>query len=95
MKTAAVAHQMPQDIPRTGLIWLLLAQVLVIIPHVLHVPLWLLGLWLVCAVWRVQVLRMRLSFPNSWVKAGLMLGCGFAVYLSRAAWLGWMQRWPY
>ena len=88
MKTAAVAHQMPQDIPRTGLIWLLLAQVLVIIPHVLHVPLWLLGLWLVCAVWRVQVLRMRLSFPNSWVKAGLMLGCGFAVYLSRGSLVG-------
>ncbi|WP_205340432.1 transglutaminase TgpA family protein [Denitrificimonas caeni] len=85
---AAHIRKVAEDIPRISLVWLLVAQVLVIIPHVLHVPLWLLGLWLGCAVWRVQVFRMRVPFPNSWVKAALMLSSGFAVYLSRGSLVG-------
>jgi len=33
-------------IPRISLTWLLVAQVLVIIPHLTHLPLWVIGLWL-------------------------------------------------
>ena len=75
-------------IPRVSLLWLLIGQVLVILPHLLHVPLWLSVLWLVCASWRVQVFRMRARFPNSWLKAGLMFGSAFAVYLSRGSLIG-------
>ena len=85
MTTAA---QVRDDIPRISLMWLLIAQALVIIPHLLHVPLWLIGVWLGCAVWRVQVFRMRWPFPNAWVKAALMIGSGFAVYLSRGGLVG-------
>lgn len=85
MTTAA---QVRDDIPRISLMWLLIAQALVIIPHLLHVPLWLIGVWLGCAAWRVQVFRMRWSFPNAWVKATLMIGSGFAVYLSRGGLVG-------
>lgn len=88
MNAAQVTRKVAEDIPRISLVWLLVAQVLVIIPHVLHVPLWLLGLWLGCAAWRVQVFRMRVPFPNSWVKAALMLSSGFAVYLSRGSLVG-------
>ena len=80
--------KMAQDIPRISLMWLLVAQALVIIPHLMHVPLWLIGLWLGCAAWRVQVFRMRLPFPNSLFKAALMLGSAFAVYLSRGSLVG-------
>ncbi len=85
MTTAA---QVRDDIPRISLMWLLIAQALVIIPHLLHVPLWLIGVWLGCAAWRVQVFRMRWPFPNAWVKAALMIGSGFAVYLSRGGLVG-------
>ena len=85
MTTAA---QVRDDIPRISLMWLLIAQTLVIIPHLLHVPLWLIGVWLGCAAWRVQVFRMRWPFPNAWVKAALMIGSGFAVYLSRGGLVG-------
>lgn len=85
MTTAAQARD---DIPRISLMWLLIAQTLVIIPHLLHVPLWLIGVWLGCAAWRVQVFRMRWPFPNAWVKAALMIGSGFAVYLSRGGLVG-------
>lgn len=88
MNAAQVTRKVAEDIPRISLVWLLVAQVLVIIPHVSHVPLWLLGLWLGCAAWRVQVFRMRVPFPNSWVKAALMLSSGFAVYLSRGSLVG-------
>jgi len=37
-------------IPRVSLTWLLLAQALVIVPFVLHVPLALVGLWLACTI---------------------------------------------
>ena len=80
--------QVRDAIPRISLFWLLIAQVLVISPHLLHVPLWLIGLWLGCATWRVQVFRMRWPFPNAWIKAALMIGSGFAVYLSRGGLVG-------
>ena len=75
-------------IPRNALLWLLIAQVLVIAPHLLHVPAWIAGLWLICAIWRVQVYRMRWSFPRSIVKVAMMTSAAFAVYLSRGSLIG-------
>jgi transglutaminase-like putative cysteine protease len=77
-----------QTIPRNGLIWLLVAQVLVILPHLTHLPFWIIGLWLVCAAWRVQIFRMRARYPRSWVKALMMIGAGCGVYLSRGSLIG-------
>ena len=88
MSAKQIRSQVRETIPRTSLIWLLIAQVLVIIPHLLHVPFWLVALWLACAGWRIQVFRMRLAFPNSWAKAALMLSSCFAVYLSRGSLVG-------
>jgi transglutaminase-like putative cysteine protease len=76
------------DIPRISLTWLLAAQLLVIVPHLSHLPLWIVGLWLGCAAWRIQILRMRASYPNAWVKAGLLLGTAVGVLLSRGSLIG-------
>ncbi len=75
-------------IPRNSLIWLLVAQVLVILPHLTHLPLWIIGLWLGCAGWRIQIFRMRARYPRSWTKALLMIGAGFGVYFSRGSLVG-------
>ena len=88
MNAKHLSAQSRQTLPRISLTWLLIAQALVLIPHLLHVPFWLVGLWLACAAWRIQVFRMRLPFPNSWAKAALLLGSGFAVYLSRGSLVG-------
>lgn len=77
-----------QPIPRNGLIWLLVAQVLVILPHLSHLPLWIIGLWLGCATWRVQIFRMRARYPRAWAKALMMLGAAFGVYFSRGGLVG-------
>ena len=60
-------------IPRISLTWLLVAQALVILPLLAHLPLWILALWLGCAGWRVQIFRMRAAFPNAWAKGGLIV----------------------
>lgn len=77
-----------QTIPRNGLLWLLVAQVLVILPHLGHLPPWIIGLWLACATWRVQIFRMRARYPRAWVKALMMVGVGGGVYLSRGSLIG-------
>src|SRR5690606_21276859 len=82
------AAQSVTPIPRIALTWLLVAQVLVILPHLLHLPLWIVGLWLFCAGWRVQVFRMRARLPNGLERAGLMLATAAAVFLSRGSLIG-------
>jgi transglutaminase-like putative cysteine protease len=77
-----------QAIPRISLTWLLVAQVLVIVPHLGHLPLWVIGLWLGCAAWRIQIYRMRAAYPNAWVKAALMLGAAIGVFFSRGSLIG-------
>ncbi|PTU73627.1 transglutaminase TgpA family protein [Pseudomonas mangrovi] len=75
-------------IPRAALSWLLVAQALVIVPHLGHLPIWIVLLWLGCALWRIQIFRMRAAYPNALVKIVLMLIAGFAVYQSRGRLIG-------
>lgn len=75
-------------IPRIALTWLLVAQALVILPHLVHLPLWMSALWLVAAAWRVQIFRMRASYPNGWVKGGLMVVVLAGIVLSRGTLVG-------
>lgn len=75
-------------IPRSSLIWLLLAQALVMVPYLAHLPVWMLGLWLACSFWRVQILRMRAQHPGSLVKTSLFLGTLAGVYFSRGSLVG-------
>ncbi|TWI53449.1 transglutaminase-like putative cysteine protease [Pseudomonas duriflava] len=77
-----------QHIPRVALTWLLVAQVLVILPHLGHVPLWIVGLWLGCAGWRVQQFRMRARAPRRLEKVGLMLAAGIGVWLAGGSIIG-------
>lgn len=77
-----------ESIPRDSLLWLLIAQVLVILPHLGHLPYWIVLLWLGCTGWRLQVFRMRAAYPRAWLKGLLMLATGFAVYLSRGGLVG-------
>lgn len=77
-----------QPIPRVSLTWLLLAQALVIVPFITHIPLSMILLWLACTFWRVQIFRMRARNPGTWVKAGLLVGTAGGVYLARGSLVG-------
>ncbi len=75
-------------IPRISLVWLLVAQALVILPHLGHLPVWIIGLWLVCATWRIQVFRMRTSYPGGLTKGCMLLAAAVGVYASRGSLVG-------
>lgn len=69
-------------IPRHSLLWFFIAQVAVVAPHVARLPWWLLGVWLVCAVWRIQVFRGHWSWPGKLAKSLIV----FSVLLGILAW---------
>lgn len=82
------AAELGRPITRTALTWLLLAQALIIVPFIPHIPVPLVGLWLVCTLWRIQIFRMRARIPGTWVKAALMVGTAGGVYLARGSLVG-------
>ncbi|KIH84596.1 transglutaminase TgpA family protein [Pseudomonas batumici] len=75
-------------ISRASLVWLLVAQTLVMLPFWFHVPPWMLALWLGCTVWRVQVYRMRARFPGRLMEGLLLLGTITGIWLSRSSLIG-------
>lgn len=75
-------------IPRIALTWLLVAQALVIVPHLMHLPMWMIALWLGAASWRVQIFRMRARYPGGWVKGGLVLLVLIGILFSRGTLVG-------
>lgn len=85
---SAVASGLSLPIPRTSLLWLLLAQALVIVPFIQHIPGTIIILWLACMLWRVQIFRMRARHPGAWIKGGLLVGTAGGVYLARGSLVG-------
>jgi transglutaminase-like putative cysteine protease len=81
------AH-LAQPIPRVSLNWLLIAQALVIVPFALHIPVSLIVLWLACTFWRIQIFRMRVRMPGTWVKSGLLVGTAGGIFLARGSLVG-------
>ena len=66
-----------QQIPRNALAWIILCQVLLLAPHALRVPAWLLVLYLAAFGWRVQLYRDRLPAPARWLKL-VLIGAAMA-----------------
>ena len=60
-----------QPVTYVGMLWLLAASVVVMLPFALHLPLWLIPVVLFTAGWRLWVLAGGASQPQPWVKAVL------------------------
>ena len=60
-----------QPVTYVGMLWLLAASVVVMLPFALHLPLWLIPVVLFAAGWRLWVLAGGASQPQTWVKAVL------------------------
>lgn len=75
-------------VTRNGLTWLLLGQILAILPLSFYLPWWMLVLWLGCAVWRIQIYRMKLGYPPAIVKVVIVVVIAVGIYLSRGTILG-------
>jgi len=79
---------LPFQIPRYCLFWLLIAQALVILPHLERIPVWLIAAWLFSVVWRILVYQGRWSFPGGFVKLMLVITSGVCIMLSYGSFFG-------
>ncbi|MDO8862897.1 DUF3488 and transglutaminase-like domain-containing protein [Haliea sp. E1-2-M8] len=85
MKAAVGAASL---IPRNALVWIILSQFALLLPHLGRLPVWVVLVYLSTAVWRLLAYQGRVSFPGRWARVGL-IGAGFAaIFLSYGNLLG-------
>ncbi len=66
-----------KQITYVGMLWLIAAQLVVMLPLMFHLPLWLVPVLLFSAGWRIRVMQGHLSQPGNLLKL-IMGGLGFA-----------------
>ena len=77
-----------QQVPRNALIWMILSLFALILPHIERVPLWVIAVYVVAAVWRIQVFRGLWAYPRRWLKLVLILAASGGVFFSFGSVLG-------
>lgn len=77
MSKARATHLPNQQVTYSGMLWLLAAQLLIMLPFTLHLPLWLIPILLFTAGWRIRAMHGHTRQPGTVVKLLLILG-GFA-----------------
>ncbi len=80
--------KLQQQVPRNALVWMILCLFTLVAPHVTRIPVWIMAVYLLAAVWRTLVYRGRWSFPNRRVKVLLTLGSFAGIYLSYSSLIG-------
>ena len=75
-------------IPRNALVWIILSQFALLLPHLGRLPVWVVLVYLVAAVWRLLVYQGRLSFPGRWTRVALIVAGFAAIFLSYGNLLG-------
>ncbi len=71
------------QVPRVSIIWLLLAQVAVILPHLHRMPWWIFVIWLLCALWRLAMFRGEASYPGRFLRVVLVLFGAAGIFISQ------------
>lgn len=52
------------QIPRAGLVWVLLSVILVMAPHSMRMPLWISVIMALCIFWRILIFLGKLDYPG-------------------------------
>jgi len=77
-----------QQVPRNALVWIIICLFALVAPHAARLPLWVLAVYVVAVVWRMQVHRGRWSFPGRWVKVALIVSSFVGIYASYGSLVG-------
>lgn len=75
-------------IPRNSLVWLLTAQIVALLPHLPRLPLWVVAVWLGCALWRVQIQRMRWGYPGWLLQVVALVAVTAGVFFAQGTLIG-------
>lgn len=84
MNARVSAEQLTND----RLAWVLISVAVALAPHVARLPVWVTGLFVLMAFWRLGAARMRWRMPPAWVRALAALGGLAAVGVEFRAWGG-------
>lgn len=76
------------QIPRNALIWLIICQFTVVIPHLFHLPVWIILVYIGAALWRLQMYRGRAAMPGRWARMLLALAAGALIFASFRTFIG-------
>jgi protein-glutamine gamma-glutamyltransferase len=76
------ASATPLILSRRKIAGLLLAQAFIIMPLLVHIPLWICGLWMAIALWRWQMLRDKWFTPHKYLINVITIGCAAGLYVN-------------
>lgn len=65
--------ELAYQIPRRSLIWVLVAVVMALAPHVMRLPVWISLVAVACIVWRVLIFLGKLDYPGRALRVALVL----------------------
>jgi protein-glutamine gamma-glutamyltransferase len=71
-----------EQISRNALVWIIICMFSLVAPHVVRLPIWVLVVYVIAAIWRTMVYTGRWSFPGRLVKLPMTLSCFVGIYLS-------------
>lgn len=77
-----------QQVPRNALMWIIISLFALVAPHVARLPIWVLVVYVIAVVWRLQVHRGRWSFPGRWVKVAMTVSGFVGIYASYGTLVG-------
>ncbi len=62
-----------RDLTRSSILWFSIAFVLTIVPQLfIFLPPWVAVIFAICFVWRIQIFRMKIGYPNGIVKFAII-----------------------
>ena len=71
-----------EQISRNALVWMIICMFTLVAPHAARLPIWVLVVYVIAAVWRTMVYTGRWSFPGRLVKIPMTLSCFVGIFLS-------------
>jgi transglutaminase-like putative cysteine protease len=77
-----------QQVPRNALVWIIICLFALVAPHAGRLPIWVLAVYVIAVVWRLQVHRGRWSFPGNALKVALTASSFAGIYLSYGSLIG-------
>ncbi len=70
------------QLPLNTLRWILTALMLAVLPHVLHMPLWITVAFVLLVLWRYIIAQKQWPLPGTWIRLGLAFVLLLGVILS-------------
>ncbi|MEM1189881.1 MAG: DUF3488 and transglutaminase-like domain-containing protein [Pseudomonadota bacterium] len=77
-----------EQLPRPALLWIIVAQAMLLVPHLPRVPVWVIAVYIIAFAWRVQAYRGRVALPGRWLKVALSGAASGGIVLSFGSLLG-------